>query len=87
MSDKTLYIRNILNAAFMLLAIGAMVGVLVCKSKMGINISYGVGLLAVIIKIIEVILRMPSMTRKTQYEQRRYHQRRHSGLSETQSAE
>ncbi|MCQ2267139.1 MAG: hypothetical protein MJZ40_05445 [Bacteroidaceae bacterium] len=87
MRDKLFYLRNILNVVFILLAIGAMVGVLVCKSSTGQNICYAVALVAVIIKIIEVILRTPSMTRKTQYEQRRYHQRRNTRLSETESPE
>lgn len=85
--DRTLFIRNILNAVFILLSIGAMVGVLVCKSRLGMNISYGVAVVAVVIKIIEVIIRMPSMTKKTEYEQRRHYKRRYSGVSETESAE
>lgn len=84
--DRTFFIRNILNIAFIILALGAMVGVVVCKSRMGTNISYGVAVVAVIIKIIEVILRMPSMTKKTQYEQRRYNKRWYSGLQEADSA-
>lgn len=84
MQDRTFYLRNILNGVFILLALGAMVGVLVCRSRLGVNISYGVGLLAVVIKIIEVILRMPAMTNTTVYEQRR-RQRRHA--SDTPSTE
>lgn len=85
--DNHLRLRNTLNIVFMLLALVAMIGVIVCKSSIGQNICYGLALLAVIIKIIEVFFRMPGLTRKTQYEQRRHNQRGHSGLQSSDSAE
>lgn len=75
---SNLYLRNILNGVFILLAIIAMVGVIISKSSLALNISYGVGLLAVLIKVIEVILRMPSMTGYTVYEQRQREKRSHN---------
>ena len=75
---SNLYLRNILNGVFILLAIIAMVGVIISKSSLALNISYGVGLLAVLIKVIEVILRMPSMTGHTVYEQRQREKRSHN---------
>ncbi len=55
-------IRNILNITFMLLALAAMVGVIAFPNGSTGNLaSYGVGLLAVVIKMVEVCLRMPTM--------------------------
>ena len=73
---STFHLRNILNGVFILLAVVAMVGVLASKTSLMLHISYGVGLLAVIIKIVEVILRMPSMTGRTVYEQRQRSKKR-----------
>jgi len=60
-SGKLLHIRNILNAIFILLAIIAMVGILISKTRTYLVWSYGVGILAVVIKMAEVVLRYPSM--------------------------
>ena len=54
---KMLYVRNILNSIFMILALVAMVGLLV--SSKNASTFYSIGLIAVCIKMIEVILRMP----------------------------
>lgn len=67
---NNLYFRNILNGIFILLAIAAMIGVLISKTSLGLHISYGLGLLAVLVKVVEVIMRIPSMTGRTVYEQR-----------------
>ena len=64
-SGKLLHIRNILNAIFILLAIIAMVGILISKTHTYLVWSYGVGILAVLIKMAEVVLRYPSMIRNS----------------------
>lgn len=64
-SGKLLHIRNILNAIFILLAIIAMVGILISKTHTYLVWSYGVGILAVLIKMAEVVLRYPSMIRSS----------------------
>lgn len=70
--DKTLFVRNILNSIFIILAITAMVGVLITKAgTTALHISYGIGIMAILVKMAEVMLRMPSMMRKTEYEKRK----------------
>ena len=54
---KMLYFRNILNSIFIILALVAMIGLLV--SSKNPNTFYIIGLVAVGIKMIEVVLRMP----------------------------
>ena len=88
--DKTLFIRNILNGIFMILAVVAMVGVLVfSESRRGTLFSYAPALLAVVIKMVEVMMRMPGMMRKPSatrfnykrdYDKRRNNQSRESDL-------
>lgn len=56
--QSRLFLRNILNVAFIVEALVAMVGVIVAK-KENIMTWYMVGLVAVIIKMVEVMLRMP----------------------------
>ncbi len=64
--------RNILNSVFIILSICAMVGVLVCKAgTTALYICYGVGIVAILVKMTEVMLRIPSMMRKTAYQQRK----------------
>ena len=71
-ADKTLFVRNVLNSVFIVMALLAMVGVLVFKAgTTGLYASYGLGLAAILVKMAEVLMRMPSMLRKTQYEQRK----------------
>ena len=64
--SRMLYIRNVLNSIFIILAVIAMIG---------IGLSWGdttppwclyLALIAVIIKMAEAALRMPSMLRKPQ---------------------
>lgn len=57
--SKNLFIRNILNVVFILIAIVAMIGILLDKAHL--TTWYAVGLFAVIIKMIEVMMRMPGM--------------------------
>lgn len=57
--SKNLFIRNLLNSLFILLAIIAMIGIVVTDGNL--MIWYGLGLFAVIIKMVEVMLRMPGI--------------------------
>ena len=54
--SRNLYLRNILNTLFV-----AMIGIVVSDKGRGLMVWYGVGLFAVIIKMIEAVLRMPGM--------------------------
>ena len=56
---KMLMLRNILNAIFMLLAAATMIGIW-CFPEFT-NKWYIIGLIAVCIKIVEVMFRMPGM--------------------------
>lgn len=56
---KNLFVRNILNGIFILVALAAMIGILVDGRH--IMTWYAVGLFAVIIKMVEVVLRMPGL--------------------------
>ena len=63
--DNRLFLRNILNSIFIILAILAMVGVLIFKSgTLWLSVSYGVGIVAVLVKMVEVMLRMPGMKKQ-----------------------
>ena len=55
--SRNLFIRNILNVLFIIVALVAMVGILVSKEH--IMVWYVVGLFAVMIKMVAVMLRMP----------------------------
>lgn len=71
---KILFIRNILNCVFMLLAVVAMAGIgyaLYKDSQQFYTISIGVGLTAVLIKMIEATMRMSNMLQKPQGPKRR----------------
>lgn len=62
---RMLIIRNWLNGIFILLAIIAIIGVLIFKAgQPGLYYSYGVAVIAVIIKMIEALFRMPGFTKK-----------------------
>lgn len=56
---RNLFIRNILNALFIIIALVAMIGIIVAKEY--VMVWYSVGLFAVIIKMVEVMLRMPGI--------------------------
>lgn len=62
-AGKNLFIRNILNSLFILLAIIAMVGILFADKGSSLTIWYGLGLFAVLIKMVEVVLRMPGLNK------------------------
>ena len=58
--SKMLIIRNWLNTIFIVLALVAIVGVLIFKGgERGLYISYGIAVLAIIIKMVEALFRMP----------------------------
>lgn len=59
--SRNLFVRNILNGIFILLALVAIVGIVVAKEN--VMIWYAIGLVAVVIKMVEVILRMPNLRR------------------------
>lgn len=62
---RMLVIRNWLNGIFIILAIIAIIGVLIFKAgQPGLYYSYGVAVIAVIIKMIEALFRMPGFTKK-----------------------
>ncbi len=54
-----LFLRNILNSIFIIVALVAMIGILVDNTRT--MLWYSVGLFAVIIKMVEVVLRMPGI--------------------------
>ena len=57
--SKNLFVRNILNSLFILIAVIAMIGITV-SDKEGSHLMtwYGLGLFAVVVKMVEVMLRM-----------------------------
>lgn len=62
---KMLIIRNWLNSIFIVLALVAIIGVLVFKGgDPRLYYSYGVAVVAVIIKMVETMFRMPGIGRR-----------------------
>ena len=62
---RILVIRNWLNSIFIVLALLAIAGVLYFKAGgRGLMISYGIGVLAVLIKMVEAMFRMPGIFNK-----------------------
>lgn len=60
-----LMLRNVLNAVFMLMALVAMVGIVASpQGSTLIMVWYGLGLVAVLVKMVEVMLRVPFMKRR-----------------------
>lgn len=57
--SKNLFVRNILNSLFILMAVIAMIGITI-SDKEGSHLMtwYGLGLFAVVVKMVEVMLRM-----------------------------
>ena len=64
--SRNLFIRNILNSVFILVAVVAMIGIVATHSSPKSMIWYGVGLFAVLIKMVEVVLRMPGLKKSAQ---------------------
>ena len=58
---RNLFIRNVLNSVFILMALVAMVGLLVVKQQPYLMWCYWLGLFAVVVKMVEVTLRLSGM--------------------------
>ena len=57
---RNLIIRNWLNGLFIVLALIAIVGVLYFRAgERGLTLSYGIAILAIIVKMVEAIFRLP----------------------------
>ena len=56
---RNLFIRNILNALFIIVALVAMIGIIVAKEH--VMVWYSVVLFAVISNMVELLLRMPGI--------------------------
>jgi len=62
---RNLVIRNWLNGIFIVLALIAIVGVLYFRSgDRGLTLSYGIAILASIVKMVEAIFRLPGVFNK-----------------------
>ena len=62
---RLLILRNWLNGVFMLLALIAIIGVLLFKvGDIRLYISYGIAILAILVKMVEAIFRMPGIFNK-----------------------
>lgn len=68
--DRLFLLRNVLNAVFILIAVVAMVGIAVSWSNGSDRTwCYVLGLVAVGVKMVEVMLRMPTLLRRPQHRQ------------------
>ena len=62
---RNLIIRNWLNGLFIVLALIAIVGVLYFRAgERGLILSYGIAILAIIVKMVESIFRLPGVFNK-----------------------
>jgi len=62
---RNLIIRNWLNGLFIVLALIAIVGVLYFRAgERGLPLSYGIAILAIIVKMVEAIFRLPGVFNK-----------------------
>ena len=62
---RNLIIRNWLNGLFIILALIAIVGVLYFRAgERGLTLSYGIAILAIIVKMVEAIFRLPGVFNK-----------------------
>ena len=64
--SRMLYIRNVLNSVFILLSVIAMIGIGLSWGDVTPSWCLIIALIAVIVKMAEAALRMPSMLRKPQ---------------------
>ena len=64
--SRMLYIRNMLNSVFILLSVIAMIGIGLSWGDVTPSWCLIIALIAVIVKMAEAALRMPSMLRKPQ---------------------
>ena len=68
--SRMLYIRNVLNSIFIILAVIAMIGIGLSWGDVTPSWCLIIALIAVIVKMAEAALRMPSMLRKPQRHKR-----------------
>ena len=68
--SRVLYIRNVLNSIFIILAVIAMIGIGLSWGDVTPSWCLIIALIAVIVKMAEAALRMPSMLRKPQRHKR-----------------
>ena len=68
--NRMLYIRNVLNSVFILLSVIAMIGIGLSWGDVTPSWCLIIALIAVIVKMAEAALRMPSMLRKPQRHKR-----------------
>ena len=62
---RNLIMRNWLNGLFIVLALIAIVGVLYFRAgERGLTLSYGIAILAIIVKMVETIFRLPGVFNK-----------------------
>lgn len=62
---RNLIIRNWLNGLFIVLTLIAIVGVLYFRAgERGLTLSYGIAILAIIVKMVEAIFRLPGVFNK-----------------------
>lgn len=62
---RNLIMRNWLNGLFIVLALIAIVGVLYFRAgERGLILSYGIAILAIIVKMVEAIFRLPGVFNK-----------------------
>lgn len=71
--SRMLYIRNMLNSVFILLSVIAMIGIGLSWGDVTPSWCLIIALIAVIVKMAEAALRMPSMLRKPQRHKRADH--------------
>lgn len=65
-TNQNLFVRNILNSLFMIAAAVAMVGILTTSEYSPYRqLHYGLVFLAIIIKMVEVVLRTPLFNKRT----------------------
>ncbi len=68
--SRMLYIRNVLNSIFIILSVIAMIGIGLSWGDVTPSWCLIIALIAVIVKMAEAALRMPSMLRKPQRHKR-----------------
>lgn len=63
--QRRVIIRNWLNGIFIVLSLLSIIGVLYFKAgELGLLVSYGIAVIAVLIKMVEAMFRMPGIFNK-----------------------
>lgn len=64
-TKNRLFLRNILNGIFILLSLISIIGVILSPAgSRALMASYMIGLVAILIKMVEVMLRMPGIRKE-----------------------